>query len=313
MVDIIRDIIPIIASKASYFREVREGVYVTRCCFCGDTQKNMKMGHLYLLVNDNRCRCYCHKCEANVPLDEVVLENLIGKHDFVLNKTTIRRINPGNPNVIVETDVPNKDSQSYRYLENRFGCDFTADELYKFRIIDDQETWLQKYNINSLYPIKNSICFVTADGNTLCYRNVIENDTWRWIKKKIYPKYDSSPYTMRGAVDILSTDDINIVMAEGIMDIIGVYKHITQTADLYMATMGKDYTICIKWLINKGIFGKNISITIFSDDDVDIKYLRKMLRWYRWMFGNVSVVYNDADHDFGIPKDRIILRDPILI
>ena len=316
MIDLVKDVIPAIQQKMAdtntYFRCVREGVYLTRCCFCGDSQDRRK-AHMYLLINDSGCTCYCHKCNRSTQLTSEVLTMLIGEHNFNLSGQKVRRINPGNPTTVIETDVLHTTSPAYKYLKARIGCDFTPDEMIALRIIADQRSFIEKYNIRNIEVVPNVITFITADGNTLCYRNLIENDSFRWLKKKVYPKYESCPYTIRSSIDTLSDEPIVVVMAEGIFDVIGVYKNVTSSANLYAASLGKDYSSVIRWMISKGIFGKNVSICIYSDNDVPISKLRGMLRRYRWIFGQISVIFNDAGHDFGVPKDQIILRDPIII
>jgi hypothetical protein len=308
--DIVKDIIPLIQEKATYFRYVREGVYVTRCPECGDTQSNQRTGHCYLLINENGCTCYCHKCNWKSQMNDETLEKFIGPHDIKLSTQHIRRINPSNPSMNVETDVLKKDSPQYRYLKWRIGTDFTPDEMHNMRIIDDQQAFIDKYNIKGIHVVRNAITFVTPDGNTLCYRNMTENDDWRWIKKNVYQKYDSTPYTFRTAYDVLSPEPQLVIITEGVFDLLGVYKHIISSANLYVATLGQDYAKAIRWLISKGIVGKNVQISIYSDSNVSFDKYRMTLRKYKWMYNSISVVYNDGDEDFGFPKDHIIPRDP---
>ena len=313
MVDIEKDIIPAIQQKSSYFRKVRDGVYQTRCPECGDSSSNLHTGHMYLLINDGICHCYCHKCNASFRLDNDSLIKFIGQHKFHISSTKTNRINPSNPNIIIDTDILDRRSPQYKYLKWRLGCDFTDEEMYKFRIIGDQQRFFDKYNIKNLHPIPNTIGFVTADGNVLMRRNLTENDDFRWLSNTIYPKYDASPYTIRSTVDLLSSQPQLIVIAEGVFDVIGVYKHIMSNATMYVACKGKNYGSTVRWLIGKGLFGKNITIQIYSDDDVPIKKYRTELRQYRWMYDEIDVIYNDSDHDFGVPKDHIILRDKIVL
>lgn len=312
MVDIERDIIPIIQEHSTYFRKVRDGVYQCRCPICNDSAKQ-HTGHMYLLFDNGVCRCYCHKCNANFRLDNESLTKFIGPHNFNISSTKTNRINPGNPNIVIDTDILDRRSPQYQYLKWRLGCDFTDDEMYKFRIISNQKHFIEKYDIKNIEPIPNTIAFITADGNVLMRRNLMENDSFRWISTTIFPKYDSSPYTIRTQVNLLSSQPQIIVIAEGVMDVIGVYKHITSTATMYVACKGKNYSSTIRWLIGKGIFGKNITIRIYSDGDVPIKKYRTELRQFRWMYQEIDVFYNDADHDFGVPKDHIVLRDKIVI
>lgn len=312
-IDIVNDIMPLIKKNSTYFRYVREGVYLTRCPSCGDSQSSQRTGHCYLLGNDGGWTCYCHKCNWKCPLNDASLEMFIGKHDFKLSTQRLQRINPSNPSMNIETDVPKKNSPEYEYLKWRIGCDFTPDELYNMRIITDQQAFIDKYNIKGLQVIRNAITFITPDGNTLAYRSMTENGDFRWLKRKVYPNYESCPYTIRSAYDVLSPEYQLVIMGEGVMDIIGVYKNVISVANLYVAALGKDYAKVIKWMISKGIFGRNITIQIYSDSNVPFNKYQLELRKYKWMYNSISVIYNDADEDFGYPKDHIITRDPKMI
>lgn len=313
MVDIEKDIIPIIQEHSTYFRYVRQGVYHTRCPFCGDSQKNLRTGHMYLLMNNGICRCYCHKCNTNVALTNDVLKKFIGPHNFNISEQKVHKINPSNPNNNVETDVLKKNTPEYQYIIGRIGCDISPDEMISFRVIANQEAFFKKYGISKLNPIPNCVTFLSADGNTMCHRCLTENDDFRWLKRKIYQNYESTPYVIRTGFDILSNDQQVVCIAEGIFDILGVYKNITNKANLYAATLGKDYTRTIKWMISKGIFGKNIAIYVFSDRDFTFQKIKSQLKPYRWLYKEIGVIYNAAYDDFGTNKDNIIIEDPIYI
>lgn len=314
MIDIEQIIIPEIEQHASYFRKVRDGVYQTRCPICGDSQSKMNTGHFYILTNrGGKCTCYCHKCNFCSQLNTDLLTKLIGPHNFQLDNQRLRKISPGNSSVPVETDVLDRRSAQYRYLKARMGCDFSDEEMKRLRLIADQEEFFQKYNIQGIQPMSGYITFVSSDGNTLCCRNMIENDQYRWIKRVIYPQFGSSPYTIRSGIDILSNEQQILVLAEGIFDVIGVYKHLIPSAGLYAAALGKDYSKVIRWMVGKGIFGKNMRLHIYSDQDVPFSKLKNELRKYRWLFECIAVYYNDADHDFGVQSGNIILQDPKFI
>lgn len=314
--DFEQDVIPLMKKamdkKGILFQKKRDGLYLTKCWNCGDSD-DPRHRHLYLFPEGNRCNYYCHKCGAKGSITKPLLDQLIGPNNIQLSGKIVRKIAPNNPNVQVVTDIPDKKDFQYQYMKYRLGCDFTPEELNRFRIIVDQERFIQEYNIKNIKPIPDTVLFLSADGNTLCWRHMDETTEPRWYKKKVYERYQSCPYTIKSAIDILDPSPQTIVMAEGIFDILGVYKHITANANLYAAALGKRYSVVFQWLISHGIFGKNIEVQIFSDDDWPVSKIREELRKYRWMYNRIVVRYNDAAHDFGVHKDQIILRDPILI
>ena len=67
--------------------------------------------------------------------------------------------------------------------------------------------------------------------------------------------------------------------------------------------MGKDYVKGIKYILNKGIFGKSVNILIFKDSDVDISkiFVPNLLRK---MFKSVNIYENMAAKDFGVTADK---------
>jgi hypothetical protein len=63
--------------------------------------------------------------------------------------------------------------------------------------------------------------------------------------------------------------------------------------------MGKDYVKGIKYILNKGIFGKSVNIMIFKDKDVDINKI--YIPWtLKKMFKSVSIYENMMAKDFGV-------------
>ena len=60
-----------------------------------------------------------------------------------------------------------------------------------------------------------------------------------------------------------------------------------------------DYVKGIKYILNKGIFGKSVNILIFKDKDVDINkvFIPDVLRK---MFKSVGIYENMLAKDFGV-------------
>ena len=67
-------------NRGEWIQEVNSSEFRTRCPFCGDSQKNINTGHLYLRINpdDNLPIVYnCFKCPAKGILKNDDLEKTV--------------------------------------------------------------------------------------------------------------------------------------------------------------------------------------------------------------------------------------------
>ena len=104
-------------------------------------------------------------------------------------------------------------------------------------------------------------------------------------------------------------EDIHIVAAEGVFDIISLFYNVFDADDtnkIFCATCNGQYRNALMYYINKGLVGRNIYVDIYRDNDNDkfmnYKKLKAELKSYT---KNYRVYYNTLSKDFGVPKDMI--------
>ena len=89
-----QNFIHFLETRGEYFRKVHEGQYRIRCPFCGDTQKNLNEGHLYIkcdLDNDYDIAYNCFKCNESSPRMTEELLNLLGCDEELLKGFTDKK------------------------------------------------------------------------------------------------------------------------------------------------------------------------------------------------------------------------------
>ena len=116
---------------------------------------------------------------------------------------------------------------------------------------------------------------------------------------------------------------VNLVITEGIFDIIGVYTHFYKNTQyekntIFAAACGKSYNAVILNYIRLGFL--NLNISIYSDGDVDVNFYRELKDSNPYLKGsNITIFYNDLydpstgyGKDYGVKKEDIKLRKVII-
>jgi len=310
-----------IQKQSVIFHKVSYDQYRIRCPLCGDSQKNLQSAHLYLkcsLDPTEPILYNCFKCNSKGRLNKNLMEKLnisingLSEIDNqVFNKISVRKMN-----IDILTGTPNLMSEQVNYIDNRLGKGLTLEDYDRFKII---------WNIESLDPhitdirVKNtlpnnrdSISFLSEDKSTILTRRFVdEYPTWR--KRKIFPLEDKSLYTIKSQIDLFSKDPIIINIAEGIIDIISIYKNFnTGLNSIYIAVLGSDYETGIQFAIRNGFIGSNIIVKIYIDNDVDEKILKYRLRKYKWLTDRIYIYKNIKFKDFGTTRENIKLMEYLL-
>ena len=301
-----------IKSRAEIFHKINDIQFRTRCIFCGDSQKNLKDAHMYLKCsyNPNEPIFYnCFKCNASGKVNKYFLKKLNIDtsliKDELLNKLSYNK----KTNVNIITGNPIMNSPQVDYTEYRVGEGFTYDDYDQFKII---------WNINSLIPyisnnrIKHilpsndtSISFLSEDKSTILTRYFNDN-IGRWKKTKLFPSENKSFYTIKSDINLFSKDNITINIAEGIYDVLSIYKNFNTGNDsVYLAALGSDYESALQFAINTGFIGKNILIKIYLDSEIDLDELKIQLKKYQWLFQKILIYKNIKYKDFGTTIDKI--------
>jgi hypothetical protein len=99
-------------------------------------------------------------------------------------------------------------------------------------------------------------------------------------------------------------EPINFIIAEGIMDVTGLYYHHPIPNAMYIATLGSEYKAGIDHRLKMGIFGNSVHIHIFKDSDVDNTNIR-VPYGMRQLFKHIYVYQNTIYKDYGVSKDKM--------
>ena len=273
------------------------------CPFCGNNKWKF---YLYININDDSSVGYdCKRCNTKSHIIDQTVLNSLGIYGEQIPKfkgvKTIRQngelftdldLLPESTNV---TDIQN-------YVNSRIGVIPTFDELKMFNYVADPVKYCKMVSSNEFNPnmFINRFCFKLTNGALTCRYH--DDSQTRWIKHSVVNDAGPGLYTINHSVN--PSLPINIAIAEGVFDIMGLYYHANIDNCLYISTQGTNYASGILHTLNKGIFGSNVSIGIYKDGNVknyEIKYNKK----YNKLFKSITIYENIIESDYGYPKNKI--------
>lgn len=287
------------------FKRVSEGQYTCQeCPFCGDRKR-----HMYVrisLTDDVPVMYNCFKCNSHGIMNKKFLEyfnleNIQIPRNSYRKKIDIPKVSSSNSIITV---CENDDIIDIcNYIESRVGKYPTLSELQYFQYIGNPGEYVKEYfgDNNNQRMFFNRGWFKLTNGG-MTGRWYGDDTKQRWRKYNNHQAKSVGLYTMKIPFDLYKP--INVYIAEGIMDVIGLYYNYTQDNNIYIACLGRNYSYGMKHLVSMGIFGKSVNIKIFKDSDVktsDIQidgHLRKL-------FGKVEIYRNAMSKDYGILPDKL--------
>lgn len=308
---------------------------IKRCHICGDS-KDPTSRHMYIGMKNGLIMYNCFKCQAGGIVDGKFLRDL-GSFDTSM----ISMVNQNNQNNTVYSEYAEKKRflkssnpiLTYRdaletqkkldYISKRLGKPFTIEDAAKFKIVLNLYDYLDANKINSLTRDKN-VCdqidqfflgFLSADNAYINMRKLVPDGKLissvdhRYVNYNIYGLQDNSHkhYIIPTVVNPLNR--INIHIAEGAFDILGVYLNTNSNKynSIFASIGGKSYLGLIKSFILEYGF-MNFTLQIYVDNDVDnyeIMKISNLLKPYR-----IPIVMHrntfPGEKDYGVPADRII-------
>lgn len=317
MSDIKHQIMDEIEKNSDVFIKASSIQYRIRCPICGDSPKNPKDAHCYIKCSydpNEPLLFNCFLCNAGGRVTESFLKKLGIREELIsqldhrrmrkiasLNKTTVEMI-------IGQPDIS---SLQAKYIEDRLGTGFTSDDYERFKIIWDLRSvypYISDVRVrNSMPSNTDSISFLSDDKSALLTRYFVDDGS-RWRKIKIFPSENRAFYTIKSTLDLFTPDDIEVNIAEGVLDVLSVYKNFNECDNsVFIATLGSDYISGIEYTILKGLIGFNVTLKIYIDSDVDEQSLKRRLKKYKWLFKNIYVLKNIKSKDVGVTIDKIKL------
>ena len=328
--------------KNKKVRPVDKTRLAMRCFLCGDSKKNLDKKRLYVKIDiENPTEPMLYKCfncnaEGIVTKDMLVdmgITDLNLQADVVrLNKNAtlddgaIRNRYKNNQTIKVQLPpIYKKESNTrkIKYLLERLGQPLSIDEVNKMKIIFSIYDFLK---INNIEPHdrplpawvleRDYIGFLSRRNDFIIFRDITNQNKMRYVKYNIFLSNDNSDsfYAISNRIDLLSQDEIEIIVAEGTFDAISIYTNVLDRNDtnkIILASCNGSLAAPIMFYLRKGYIGKNIKVSIYQDNDtkVDFKKMRQKIKPY---IGDFKVYYNTKSKDFGVHKDEIEIDEIII-
>lgn len=283
-------------NRGVYTRQVNDVQYVTRCPYCGDTQKNMHTGHFYIRVglDDNFPIVYnCFKCPEHGVMNRKTLEllemddiEMTGAISYVNKKfTPIAGMKQQQENAfkVFPYTVPDikRHPEKLKYIEDRLGIKMTDDKVKDCRVITSLKDFMIHNQITTLMcPPKiaqlfedDYVGFLSYGNSHIFFRDTTGKSEISWVKYPINmsSRMNGTAYSLASSVDLFTDETITINLSEGIMDIISIKYNLGYDFDncINMSIGGKSYIPLINRLIGQGFVGYNVILNIFADNDAE--------------------------------------------
>lgn len=317
MDDIKHRIINEIEKHVDVFTKVSAIQYRIRCPICGDSQKNPKDAHCYIKCSydpNEPLLFNCFKCNAGGRVTGSFLKKLGIDSDLIgtIDNQRYNRIwSIKKVDIDIITGKPVLSSLQAKYIENRLGAGFTEDDYDRFRIVWDMNpvySYITNQRVKNTMPNNfNSISFLSDDKSVMLTR-YFDDCGDRWRKIKLFPSENRAFYTIKSTLDLFTKDTIEVNIAEGIMDVLSIYKNFNGGENsVFISTLGSDYIGGIDYAIGKGLIGYNVVIKIYVDNDIDTRVLKMKLKKYKWLFNRIYIYENIKSKDVGVKIDKIKL------
>ena len=314
------------------------GMVVVRCPFCGDSRNSQLHAHMYInckVDGRNHPVFMCQRCGQSGIFDSYVLELLdIYDNDVELlyksYKVNMSKQFGGkseykNKIKDIQLPMPLNNANTIRkikYIEDRLGIKLKSKDISKYKLVFNLVDFLQINNINKftrnekiIEAIDNQyIGFLSINKEYLNCRNIGEIDNYlkRYINYNIFGLDDNTKkfYTLSNRVDCMR--NVEIIIAEGPFDIIGIYNHVYHKEDkdrIFVASLGMSCFSLVKYFIKQGFIFCDLKI--YADKGVNLSYYRELKKKLGHRFkGTMEVFYNEmkGEKDFGVRADRIKLK-----
>lgn len=315
-----------------------KGLVVVRCPFCGDSRNSQSHAHMYIKckVDGNRFPVFmCQRCGQNGIFDTYTLELLdiydtdiellYKSYKVNMSKQFGGKLQYNNKIKNIKIPMPLNNTNTIRkikYIEDRLGIKLTGKDISKYKLIFNIIDFLQINNIDQytrdkriIEGIDNQyIGFLSINKEYLNCRNTgpIDNYLKRYINYNIFGLDDNTKkfYTLSNTVDCMR--NVEIIIAEGPFDIIGIYNHIYDKDDkdrIFVASLGMSCLSLVKYFIKQGFIFCDLKI--FADKGVNLSYYRDIKKKLGYKFkGTMEIFYNEmkGEKDFGVRPDQIKLK-----
>ena len=291
----------------------KEGQYSCKeCPYCGD-RKN----HFYVFIkmdNETPIMFNCFKCGEGkgktlekrfleyygIDLDMPKMKGKGIRRRKIKNDEL--RENMSNDELIFEGDDL---SRFIDYIQFRVGEIPSIEDLKKFHLVGNAKRYVNMYLDGNYDDGKmNNRCWFRCNNGMIIGRRMDNVEYMGWLKHGMNDNNNAGIYCF-GTFD--TYQHINICIAEGIFDVIGLYYHGMIDNALYIACLGRDYMKGVKYAVDKGIVGDSVSIRIYKDMDKAVNHipLKKEESILLNFFSDVGIYGNMIGKDFGVHKEEV--------
>lgn len=306
------------------FRRCANDQYRIRCPICGDSTKHPYDTHCYIKCSPDPTEPIlynCFKCNAGGIVNRYFLEQ-VGVSKSFLNDYTDSKYNKlpsfKEANIEILTGDTILDSPQVKYIEKRLGKGLTYDDYDKLKIIWDMshmKEYISNQSIlNTLPSNRDTISFLSDDKSMIITRTFLPGDAQvsEWHKIRPFQTNSRSFYTIKAAFNLFGSEPITVNIAEGIFDIISVYKNFNDGPNsAYIAILGSDYKGGAEYAVANGFIGSNVTLKVYVDSNISQKRVNE-LKPYKWMFNKIIIYRNAIAMDVGRKINEIQLVENVL-
>jgi len=325
-------------------KRIDEHKVVVRCPICNENNKQHSHSHCYVgLINDNPplvYHCFMNECSGVVTPQflrdmgifdnelDVILNNFnrarMSYSDYAEKKIYMVAKKKENIN-IPEIEDNSNNEYKLNYLRQRLGVKFSYENAKSLKIIFSLKDFLEENNIEPnrkygkyLKDLNNDyLGFLTADRSFLVMRNTRQTKGLRYVKYDIFGSMDNKEivYIVPGTTADLFSDSVDLNIAEGPFDALGIFCHINKYKrenQIYAACCGSGYINAIKYFLRMG-FVANLNVNLYSDSDKELSYYRKigLMKEIRPWVNDITIYYNTLSKDYGVPRAQIELKKAV--
>lgn len=283
------------------------------CPYCGDMKS-----HVYVLIDQTQntpVLYHCKKCHSGGRMNKKFLE-YFGITNIKIPKDFSKKIHDTSSEYnqqVMELDPNNKEVlDCAEYIQTRVGHKPTVAEMESFQFIQDPRQYAKDFletgdekQLAVRFKLDQRFWFRMANGGMIG-RSKNPNDKYRWYNYQSTRLQGKGLYSLKVAFD--PRPPINVFIAEGTFDLIGLYYHYPMANRSFIAAMGSGYQTAVMHLITKGIYGEHVHLHIFKDADVKSVSIDKLVLQ---LFGNVSVYRNRKGKDYGMLPNEVKIEKVI--
>lgn len=317
---------------------------VCRCILCGDSKKDPNKKRMGILITENPKEPIvfnCFNCFESGYLTPAMLHEFgiydpdmdvfLQKLNHNANADDGTRVSSKKKAIERKIELPDlqtRDISKVKYLYDRIKHKIPFDDFNELKIVwnlwDLIDVNKIPYDKNKIPMIdilsKDYLGFLTANNDYIILRDTTNNPkNKRYVKYELFKDIDNSNsyYMIKNKIDIMTPEDIHIIVAEGIFDVLGIrYNlfHGDMENKLYVALCTGTFTRAVQRVFEKGLVGDNIHVDCYQDNDTrfNFKKLKSFVEPYILNDDNFHVFYNRKSKDFGVESESMDVDEIII-